>query len=78
MSSKLGLSLELSYLTNNEKLTLMCVSPEKKYVEAVGSTIYKSRHFKDTEVDQIFKQELTNLVYARSKGVPIKMKKIKH
>ena len=69
--------LEFSFVTNHEKMMIMSSIPEKDKVEELGNTIYHNRIFTDQETKEIFYEELKQLMYNRSLGIPKKMRKYK-
>ena len=71
------MKLELTYITNTEKLEIMTCIPEKLAIEVLKSQIVERREFTDTRSRSLFMDELNRLGYSRSHGVPKIMKKNK-
>ena len=74
----MNVQLELTLLTNHEKLELMTCTPVKQTVESVKREILNKRKFNDKHSLHVFSEELDKLGQSRSHGVPKKMKKVSH
>ena len=71
------MNLEFTYVTSKEKIDIMTSIPKKDIINKIGNEIIKKREFKDSDSKNIFLIEMNNLMYARSKGIPKKIKKNK-
>ena len=74
--------LQLPFLTTNEKLEFMLVSPTKQIIEKVANNIIEKRIQKyngdiDEEIFKMLIDEINKLIHARSCGVPKKLPKPK-
>lgn len=71
------MNLEFTYLTSKEKIDIMTSIPKKDIINDIGNKIIKKREFKDSESKDLFLDDINSLMYARSKGIPKKIKKNK-
>lgn len=74
--------LQLPFLTTNEKMEFMLVSPIKQIIEKVADNIIEKRIQQyngniDEEIFKILICEIKLLIYARSCGPPTKLPKPK-
>ena len=74
--------LQLPFLTTDEKMEFMLVSPTKIIIEKVANKIIENRLIRydgniDEEILEILMSEIKLLIFARSNGVPKKLPKPK-